>query len=249
MQIPTHCFSKRNPKSGMRRIGITILLCYLVFISSGSLFSQVTTGYISGYVYDPGGNVIAGAQLTATDSLHSEERTVASDENGFYRFTELRPGTWSVSASAPEFETMINTDVRVTVNARARLDFQLPISGMQQSIEVSAPLTPIQTESSDLGMTLDREKIESLPLNRRDFLQLALLTPGVNTGTEESELSTRGGFAMHANGGREEFNNFLLDGIDNNDAYVNGYTLQPSADTIQEFKIETNNYSAEYGRS
>ncbi|MBV9267143.1 MAG: TonB-dependent receptor [Acidobacteriaceae bacterium] len=107
----------------------------------------------------------------------------------------------------------------------------------------------METESSDLGAVIDRRMIENLPLNERDFLQLALLTPGVLPPVQDSALSTRGDFAMNANGGREEFNDYLLDGVDNNDPDVNTYVLQPSVDAIQEFKIETNAYSAEYGRS
>src|SRR5205085_2959591 len=101
--------------------------------------------------------------------------------------------------------------------------------------------------NADLGMLLDRRRIETRPLNRRDFLQLALLAPGVEGPVANSELSSRGAFAMHANGGREEFNNFLLDGVDNNDPYVNRYVVQPAVDSIQEFKVATNSYSAEYG--
>ncbi len=107
----------------------------------------------------------------------------------------------------------------------------------------------MQSSPRDLGSVIDERRIQSLPLNRRDFLQLALLTPGVNPPAEGSELSSRGSFAMHANGGREEYNNFLLDGVDNNDPYVNRYVVQPPVDSIQEFKIATNSYSAEYGRS
>ena len=107
----------------------------------------------------------------------------------------------------------------------------------------------MQSTSSGLGAVLDRSRIETLPLNRRDFLQLALLTPGIEGPVENSELSGRGAVAMHANGAREEFNNFLLDGVDNNDVYVNRYVVQPSVDSVQEFKVATNGYSAEYGRS
>ncbi len=96
---------------------------------------------------------------------------------------------------------------------------------------------------------IDQRRIESLPLNRRDFLQLAMLTPGVSPSAQGSELSSRGAFSMSASGGREEFNNYLLDGIDNNDPYVNRYVVEPSVDAIQEFKIATSSYSAEYGRS
>ncbi|MBN1124567.1 MAG: carboxypeptidase regulatory-like domain-containing protein, partial [Sedimentisphaerales bacterium] len=122
MQIPAWHFSKKYTKFFTRRIAVTAAVCFMFLLPSGSLFAQVTTGYIWGYVYDPGGNVIAGARLTATDFLHSEERVAASDANGFYRFTELKPGTWAVSASAPEFETGMHPDVRVAVNARVRLD-------------------------------------------------------------------------------------------------------------------------------
>ena len=86
-------------------------------------------------------------------------------------------------------------------------------------------------------------------LNRRDFLQLALLAPGVLPAAQNSELSQRGGFAMHASGGREEFNSYLIDGVDNNDHYENSFALQPPVDSIQEFKIATSAYSAEYGRA
>jgi hypothetical protein len=129
------------------------------------------------------------------------------------------------------------------------VDFHLPILGQEQSVTVRAAESAVQTESSELGMVIDESRISGLPLNQRDFLQLSLLTPGVAPPVQGSELSSRGGFAMHANGAREEYNHFLLDGMDNNDPDVNGYVLQPSVDSIQEFKIGTNSYSAEYGRS
>src|SRR5262249_25543414 len=104
-------------------------------------------------------------------------------------------------------------------------------------------------ESAELGLVVNQERMDDLPLNRRDFLQLALLAPGVAPPVEGSQLSTRGSFSMHAAGGREEFNNFLVDGADNNDPYINGYLLQPSVDGIQEFRVAINSYTAEYGRN
>ncbi len=129
------------------------------------------------------------------------------------------------------------------------MDFHLPIEGQASSVTIKAMEGPVATESSELSTVIDQSRIDGLPLNQRDFLQLALLTPGVAPPVQGSELSSRGGFAMHANGGREEFNNFLLDGVDNNDQDTNRYVLQPSVDSIQEFKIATNSYSAEYGRN
>jgi len=115
-------------------------------------------------------------------------------------------------------------------------------------LEVAAT-TRAAAESAQLGLTLDAGRIASLPLNRRDFLQLALLAPGVTPPVQDSELSSRGAFAMHASGGREEFNQYLLDGVDNNDPYNNRFILQPPVETIQEFRVETNSYGAEFGRS
>ena len=118
------------------------------------------------------------------------------------------------------------------------------MAGPSSSITVIAPLRIIESESPSLAFMLDRERIASLPLNRRDFLQLSFLVPGVLPPTQDSELSTRGSFSMHASGAREEFNNFTLDGADNNDPYTNRYVLQPPVDSIREFRILTNNYSA-----
>ena len=96
---------------------------------------------------------------------------------------------------------------------------------------------------------IDQQMIQTLPLNRRDFLQLALLAPGASPAVEGSQLSENGGTSLEVNGGREEYNNFLLDGADNNDPYVSGYVVQPAVDSVQEFKMVTSSYDAEYGRS
>ena len=112
--------------------------------------------------------------------------------------------------------------MRVAVNAVARADLRLPIATRRETITlVMSCGNALQTESGELGTVIDQSRIDSLPLNERDFLQLALLTPGVLPPVQNSELSTRGSFAMHANGGREEYNNYLLDGVDNNDQDVN----------------------------
>ncbi len=213
------------------------------------LAAQVTTGSVAGYLFDPSGKPVANSPVTAADALHSVTRHVLSNDTGLYRFPELPAATYAISAVAPGFEKVTVRDVKVEVNAQLRIDLHLPIAAIKQAVEVTSAAERALTESSELGTVLDQQKIESLPLNRRDFLQLSLLTPGSFPPVEDSELSSRGAFAMHANGGRETFNNFLLDGIDNNDPYVSRYVLQPPVDTIQEFKIATNSYSAEYGRS
>jgi len=235
-----------SPRLVVRFAGILI---GFVLAISDPLAAQVTTGYISGYLLDPSGKPIAHATVTAADALHSVTRETTTDSEGFYRFPELAPASYVINAAAPGFEKVAITDVTVSVNARLRLDLHLPIAAVNQAVVVTASVLQIRMWSSDLGASLDQEQIKSLPLNRRDFLQLSLLSPGVFPPVEDSELSQRNSFAMHANGGRETNNNYLLDGMDNNDPYVGRYVLQPPVDAIQEFKIATNSYSADYGRS
>jgi hypothetical protein len=222
----------------------------LVVLLGGALplWAQVATGTVSGYVTDPSGKPVPRAAVAASDPLRGFSRETATDETGLYRFANLAPAVYEVSASAPGFETARVT-ATLLVDGRLRLDLRLSMAGLTQQVDVTARVEQVQTESAELGGVIDRRRIQALPLNRRDFLQLSLLVPGVQLPVEGSELSARGGFAMHANGGREEYNNFLLDGVDNNDPYVNRYVVQPSVDSIQEFKIATNSYSAEYGRS
>jgi hypothetical protein len=211
-------------------------------------FSQVTTGSISGFVFDPSGRVVPNALIVSVDLEQHIERQARTDAAGYYRLPELPARGYKVQTSARGFATT-STAVVVSVNAAVRADFHLTLAGQQQSATVQAEVRSIQTESSERGEVFDRDMIARLPLNRRDFLQLALLSPGVLPPVQGSELSSRGSFAMHVNGGREEFNNFLLDGMDNNDGENNRYSLQPPVDAIQEFKIAANAYDAEYGRN
>jgi len=178
--------------------------------------AQVTSSSILGYVYDPSGAVITDASITVFDARHSVIRKTTTDSSGAYIVVGLVPAQYSIAASATDFAEVTQPQVSLEVNSQLRVDFHLPLVATQKTIEVAARVSPLQTESADLATVVNQQQIESLPLNRRDFLQLALLSPGVLPPVEGSELSTRGSFSMHAGGGREEFNNFLLDGVDNN---------------------------------
>lgn len=219
-----------------------------VLLASQAL-AQVTHGEIAGVVRDPGGQIVPGARVTASDTLRSWQRATATDAAGSYRLVNLPSAVYDLAVTRDGFAPLAIRGVKVTVNSRIPLDAVLALAPRADAVQVAAEATPLQTETAELGTVFERSRIASLPLNRRDFLQLALLTPGVLPPVEDSELSSRGGFAMHANGGREEANNFLLDGADNNDPNVNRYNLQPSVEAIEEFKIASSSYSAEYGRS
>ncbi|MBI4873009.1 MAG: TonB-dependent receptor, partial [Acidobacteria bacterium] len=192
---------------------------------------------------------VAGAVVRAADGATAALRRAVTNASGYYRLPELAPAAYRISTAAPGLEEAAAGPLPVTVDSHQRLDFRLAVAGTRESIEVRAVLQPVEASSSELGFLLDRQRIESLPLNRRDFLQLALLAPGVSPPVEDSQLSQYGSVALHAGGAREDFNNVRLDGADNNDPYVNRYVLQPSVDSIQEYKVATNGYSAEYGKS
>jgi hypothetical protein len=218
-------------------------------ISPRFSFAQVTAGSLSGSVVDPSGQPVARADVQASDTRDGAIRTTRTDDSGFYRLADLHPAIYTLTVSAPGFQTAARPDVHVRVDSTTQIDLRLTLAGIAQAVDVVAPLGAVAAVQSDLGMVLDRSWIDRLPLNRRDFLQLSLLSAGVQGPVENSELSTRGAIAMHVNGGREEFNNFQLDGVDNNDAYVNRYVVQPTIDSVETFKVATNAYSAEYGRN
>ncbi len=221
----------------------------LLVLVCAPLAAQVTSATVSGYVYDPSNRSVAKAIVRAERLTGGLTREARSREDGFFTLAELEPATYRLTASAENLETVVIDSLVLTVNTRQRIDLHLPLKGMRQSVDVAASVPAIASESSELALVLDRKRIQDLPLNRRDFLQLALLAPGVSPPVQDSELSTRGSFAMHASGSREETNNYLIDGLDNNDAYINTFALRPPVDTIQEFKVSTNAHSALYGRN
>jgi len=226
-----------------------LLAPLLLLVLACNARAQVSSGSIQGYVYDPSDALITNASVAVSDANHVIVRRTTTDSAGAYSFTELSPGIYSVAASHSGFGEIAQLNIRVLVNTRTQADFRLPIAGEKKTIEVTALSPEAQPETFEVGTVIEEQQIESVPLNKRDFLQLALLAPGVAPPVQGSELSSYGAFSMDAGGGREEANDFLLDGVDNNDPYVNRYGVEPPMDSIQEFKVATNSYDAEYGRS
>jgi hypothetical protein len=200
-------------------------------------------------VFDPSGRVIRQAQVTLEDQLHSFARTLITDEAGGYSFIGLAPAVYTIRAEAPGFDELKRLDVALEVDSALDLDFHLKVGGPKTQVEVGAPASTLQSETASVGAVIDQDFVATLPLNQRDFLQLAFLAPGVFPPVEGSQLSSNGSYSMEVNGGREESNNFLLDGVDNNDPYISGYVVEPPVDSVQEFKMVTSSYDAEYGRS
>lgn len=220
---------------------------FVFFFLNFFLRAQVNTGSVSGYLVDPSDRAIPNATVELQSNTQAVTRTTKTDNAGFYDFDGLAPADYSLSVNLHGFAPLRVQPVHIEVDRRVHFNLKTKLAARGERVIVTAVTPTLVSDSSEIGEVLGQQLIDGLPLNERDFLQLAYLLPGVAPPVEGSQLSTRGTFAMHANGGREENNNFLLDGVDNNDSDTRGYSLEPSVDAIREFKISTSSYSAEYG--
>jgi len=163
-------------------------------------------------------------------------------------FALLPPARYVLSVEKAGFRRSVYGNVTLDVDQTARVDFTLQVGIVTQEVQVTDTPPLVQTDTSTLGQVITGRQVHELPLNERNFLAFGLLTPGSQSPAEGSQNSTQGG-AISVNGAREQSNNFLLEGVDNNDPYINQYVALPSIDAIQEFKVQAGNYSAEFGRS
>lgn len=223
------------------------------FLFSSLAFGQVDTGAVLGVVKDASGAVIPGAKVDLVSVQTGLTLTATAGSDGAYVFTPVKIGAYRVEAQAPGFEKAIQENVTVEVQQRVVVDFTLHPGRVTQTVEVTGAPPQLQTQDASVGQVVGAREVNDLPLNGRNFTFLAQLAAGVTEGQEDTRgLGATGSFA--ANGERPAQNNYLLDGIDNNADlvdFLNGtaYVVRPPVDAIQEFKIQTNDYSAEMGRS
>jgi hypothetical protein len=206
------------------------------------------TGAITGTITDPSGAVVPGARITVRDEGTNATREAQTNEDGDYTVALLPPAHYRVSAEKAGFRRSVLPGVILDVEQTARVDFVLQLGDINQELTVTDTPPLVQTDTSTLGQVVNGRMVRELPLNERNFLSFALLAPGAQLPAAGSENSTQGG-AISVNGAREQSNNFLLEGVDNNDPYINQYVALPSIDAIQEFKVQSTDYSAEFGRS
>ncbi len=234
--------------------------CYLALGAMAApigVYGQADMGTITGTVADSSGAVVPGGVVTLTNVGTNSKTVVKTDSLGSYIATPLRIGNYSIGVEAPGFKAETRTGIVLDVQDRLRIDFTLQIGSVSEAINVQEAAPVIESESSALGDVVGSEQITDLPLNGRDFTQLATLTTGVIKITENgggingatSPTNGNAGGAFAVNGTRGNLNNFLLDGIDNNSNDNAGNVLKTNVDAIQEFKVQTSNYSAEFGRS
>jgi hypothetical protein len=224
------------------------------FALSFSAFAQ-TGGQVTGLVTDPSGSVIVAATVTITNSQTNVARKTLTNSAGYYSFPALQPDVYSVKAEMPGFKSEVREGVELQVEQIARIDFRLQIGEATQTVEVSGGAPLLTTESATVGTVIDNTRIVNLPLNGRSFTQLIALSPNVayNSVANGGQASARQGGdratqEIFVAGARREYLNFTLDGVQNTDPGFNTYAVLPSIDALQEFKVESGVYPAEFGR-
>jgi len=239
-----------------RRFDLPAVVFSVVLASAltASAVAQVDRGAILGTVTDQAGARIGDAQVTITNLAANQPTAVTTDAEGNFAANLLRIGTYSVSAAKQGFEKTIQQNVEVGVNQTVRVDLALKVGSAAETVEVTGAAPLLQTEASSLGTIETTRRISDLPLNGRNFIQLAYLGPGANGGQTGSNVSggvfenERANEGISVNGLRVSNNNFLLNGVDNNEFGLGGTIALPPPDAIEEFRTEENSMSAEFGR-
>ena len=240
----------------MRNRILFVVIAWVCALCWSPLLHAQSNGSFSGTVTDKSGSVIAGAKITATSQGTGATRDSISDDAGHYLIPLLPVGIYTIHVEFTGFQGSESKDVRLQVDEAREVDFTLAPSSVATSVEVSASAVAVETTNASLGQVITAQQVTQLPLNGRDFVQLATLTPGTtaetNTssffnGAASSEVSARGSFSLSVGGSRANSTDWLLDGNDNNELTAGGIGILSSIDSIQEFKVLTYDYSAEYG--
>src|SRR5712672_2888709 len=217
-----------------------------------------TPAGVKGVVTDSSGAVVPGANVVVTNLDTGTRRETATGESGEYQFPLLQPGRYSIAARKQGFKQVTRSGVDLELNQNAQIDFTMSAGEVSETIEVQSSAPLLESNTSSVGQVIEARALSDLPLNGRNFAQLAILGPGV-TGVGYSASGTIGsgtrpddmrpGTELFSNGNREQSNNFMLDGVDNNFRRNGLITLRPSVESVREFKIQTNLFQAEQGRN
>jgi hypothetical protein len=238
----------------MKRLLLFLLALCFFAAKPTVLLGQFETASVLGYVRDSSGAFVPGATVTLINQATKAQVMAQTNGQGSYEFTDVKIGQYVVSAKATGFDVSNTAPFTVTVNARQRVDVALKSGSTNEVVTVSAAAAILETDNSDRGTVIGTKEVENLPLNGREYADLAALVPGVRRNVLENSTDSSRDASFNVNGQRSEFNNFLLDGLDNN-AYgtsnqgFSNQAIPASPDAISEFRVETDNYSAEYGRS
>jgi len=246
-----------NGLKGLCPLRVLIFASFFCLLwEPSTLLAQVDRGGIVGTVNDASGAVVPGVTVTVTNVATNQSTKLTTDVYGNYTANLVRIGSYTVTAEKEGFQRTVQSNVDVSVNQVVRVNLVLQVGEVRQTIEITGAPPLLQTETSSLGTIETERRIVDLPLNQRNFIGLAYLAPGANSGQAGSNASGESGAfenvraneALSVNGLRVSNNNFLLNGVDNNEFGLGGIIALPPPDAIQEFRTEENSMSAEFGR-
>jgi hypothetical protein len=246
----------RRIPQGRFSIVVRLTVAALLWIGLGTprAWAQVESGSIVGTIRDASGAAVDSAAVTVTNTATNIASRVSSNSVGEYTVTQLKPGNYTVTVEKEGFKKAVQTAFKLDVNQIVRVDIALTVGTIHEEMLVTAAEPLVESETSSIGQVIEQSRVNDLPLNGRNFIQLAYLSPGVNAGPEgivqqggipENE---RGNGAIQANGLMATNNNFLLNGFDNNEQQIGFEVIQPAVDAIQEFKVQTSNFGADIGK-
>ena len=249
-----------TPHAFRRRVAffpVVLLICVMVL--AGASHAQVESAKIVGTIHDASGAVMPGAKVTVTNTGTNESRSFVTDNSGDYVVTQLQPGTYTVAVTEQGFKQAVQAPFKLDVNQVARVDLTLAVGNVNERVEVTAAEPLVESQTSSIGQVVEEQRVHELPLNGRNFVQLAYLSPGVNKGPASTGSSgnvqqgdipenERGNGSIQVNGLWATNNNYLLNGFDNNEQQIGFELIEPPVDAIQEFKVQTNNFGADIGR-
>jgi hypothetical protein len=246
--------NRKAVSTWIRRTSIALAAAFVVLLLGVlPLHAQMDTGALLGTVTDASGAAIHGATVTLTNEGTNAALTTTTGADGVYKFSPVKIGTYTVNATYQGFTTTKQEHIAVNVGAEVVINFSLKPGQVSEIVEVTSTTPVLETQDASVGQVVDSRAVNDLPLNGRNFTFLAQLAAGVNTPQADTRGNAASG-AFSANGLRPAQNNYLLDGIDNNSDtvdFLNGtnYVVLPPLDAIQEFKVQTSDFSAEFGRS
>jgi len=230
-------------------------LAVMLLMGASSLAAQAVSGTILGRVIDVSGAPVVNARVSVKQELTGFQREVVTGSDGEYSLPLVPTGKHEVRVEAAGFRSEVRQSLELSVDQKARLDFQLQVGAVSESLTVQATTPLLQSDTSELAAVMAGQQIRDLPLNGRNFIELTRLVPGTLRGIPGRNIDGSGSFIWRAsaslisNGMRARDNNFILDGVDNNESFLNSVVIFPNVDALEEFKIQTSTYSAEFGRS
>jgi hypothetical protein len=236
-----------------KKLSIRLFAVLLLGGAVRLLYAQIASGTIVGTSYDPTDAIVAGAEITLTNTQTQLRRSVITDSAGNFTAAQLPVGVYRISGTAPSFKRQEVENITLLVNQTVRVDVHFQVGEVTEEVTVQASAVALEGETSSVGQVIEQERIVDLPLNGRNFMQLANISSGVVPAYNArsatiTNQSGREDLAVHVSGGRGDTNSYLLDGVEMRSSWFNSPSILISVDAAQEFKIQKNLFSGDYGQ-